>query len=93
VDGTSTGSTIHVILSDSEESSGWSRLLRFFVACRLLRMTVNGESLNLGNSKILKLAPTLRSDYFSPEKWLQKEAEPLCAQCDDFEPRETPENS
>ena len=56
-------------------------------------MTVNGESLNLGNSKILKLAPTLRSDYFSPEKWLQKEAEPLCAQCDDFEPRETPENS
>jgi len=27
--------------------SEWSRLLRFFVACRLLRMTVNGESLNL----------------------------------------------
>jgi len=24
---------------------------------------------------------------------LQKEAERLCAQCDDFEPRETPENS
>jgi hypothetical protein len=47
VDSTSTGSTMHVILSDSEESSGWSRLLRFFVACRLLRMTVNGESLNL----------------------------------------------
>ncbi|MGB6377772.1 MAG: hypothetical protein WBG24_13715, partial [Syntrophobacteria bacterium] len=48
VDGTSTDSTIHVILSDSEESSGWNRLLRFFVACRLLRITVNGESLNLG---------------------------------------------
>jgi len=53
--GTSTGSTIHVILSDSEESSGWSRLLRFFVACRLLRMTVNGESLNLG-SKIAEFS-------------------------------------
>jgi hypothetical protein len=48
VGGTSTGSTIHVILSDSEESSGRSRFLRFFVACRLLRMTVNGESLNSG---------------------------------------------
>ena len=48
----STGSTMHVILSDSEESSGWSRLLRFFVACRLLRMTVYGESLNLGSNKL-----------------------------------------
>jgi hypothetical protein len=43
---------MHVILSDSEESSGWSRLLRFFVACRLLRMTVYGESLNLGSNKL-----------------------------------------
>ena len=42
---------MHVILSDSEESSRWSRLLRFFVACRLLRMTVNGESLNLDATK------------------------------------------
>ena len=42
---------MHVILSPlqaDEESSGWSRLLRFFVACRLLRMTANGEPLNLG---------------------------------------------
>jgi hypothetical protein len=49
----STGSTIHVILSPpqaDEESSGWSHLLRFFVVpplAGLLRMTVNGESLNL----------------------------------------------
>ena len=57
VDGTSTGSTIHVILSPpqaDEESSGWSRLLRFYVACRLLRMTVNGEPLNLGLSLFMK---------------------------------------
>jgi len=37
-------------MSDSEESSRRSRLLRFFVACRRLRMTVNGESLNLGSN-------------------------------------------
>jgi len=55
VGGTSTGSTIHVILSDSEESSGWSRFLRFFVACQLLRMTVNGESLNLGRKDLQEL--------------------------------------
>ena len=48
---------MHVILSDSEESSRWSRLLRFFVACRLLRMTVNGETLNLGYNSILRKTP------------------------------------
>ena len=55
VDSTSTISTMHVILSDSEESSGWSRLLRFFVVpplAGLLRMTVKGESLDLGNQLI-----------------------------------------
>ena len=45
-----TGSARHVILSDSEESPGWRHIVRFFVAYRLLRITVNEESLNLGKS-------------------------------------------
>mgnify|MGYP003565374958 CR=1 FL=1 len=57
-----------------EESAGWSRLLRFFVACRLLRMTMNGESLSLeiNNFKLSKGAPDEKRKKHETEMELAK---------------------